>query len=149
MSAYVLWDTDKQTGEPGHIENEKMCEFLSLPSFREGVIAKVGLVVIERIRSYGQQVGNDTLETCEWVGRFEQAAKGVTLPVWKIPRSDVLKAFSIEKKGADRWLKECMVERFGMAHKRSKSGSLTVPGWSDHNFAALGVAVLAEERMTR
>lgn len=32
------------------------------------------IVVIERISSYGMAVGRNVFETCEWVGRFTQAA---------------------------------------------------------------------------
>lgn len=33
------------------------------------------IVVIERISSYGMAVGRNVFETCEWVGRFTQAAR--------------------------------------------------------------------------
>lgn len=38
-------------------------------------LEKYDLVVIERLASYGMPVGRNVFETCEWVGRFTQAAQ--------------------------------------------------------------------------
>ncbi len=142
-SGYCYWDRDNEIAhDHGKVSNEKLLDMLKTCSDTVG---------IERVRSYGQQVGNETLDTCEVIGAFENEAKRhAGVQVFKIPRPDILKHFGIEKKGSDKWLKEWLYDHYPKVFpgaKRNKTGSLTLPGWSDHDLAALAVAVYCGERL--
>lgn len=66
-SGYVFMESE--TYKPirfGKEENSSVLLMLQLSAYEE--------LVIERIASYGMAVGRNVFETCEWVGRFTQAA---------------------------------------------------------------------------
>ena len=67
QSAYCFIDSeDLRPLRFGKAENAEVLLVLQLE--------KYDLVVIERLASYGMPVGRNVFETCEWVGRFTQAA---------------------------------------------------------------------------
>lgn len=66
-SGYVFMESE--TYKPirfGKEENSSVLLMLQLSAYDE--------LVIERIASYGMAVGRNVFETCEWIGRFTQAA---------------------------------------------------------------------------
>jgi len=80
-----------------HVENNDLiqwigstgCHGLFLSKNINEVFHKNTLVGIERIISYGKAVGNATLDTAEWVGRFRQEAYHKFAEVDMIRRPDV------------------------------------------------------------
>ena len=66
-SAYCFVDSDTlEPGFFGKVPNEELLAYINTFTYDR--------VVIERISSYGMAVGRNVFETCEWVGRFTQAA---------------------------------------------------------------------------
>lgn len=84
-------------------------------------------LVIERVASYGMPVGRDVFETCEWVGRFTQAA----LP----RRADYL--YRREEKlhicgdsrANDANIRRALIDRFARHDLKNGKGTKKNPDW--------------------
>ncbi|MBA7500880.1 hypothetical protein ES704_03642 [subsurface metagenome] len=62
-SAFIIWDGEN-IGGFGILPNEDMLFKILEPGIEE--------LIIEKIACYGFPVGQSTLDTCEWTGRFDQ-----------------------------------------------------------------------------
>lgn len=62
-SAYIIWDGE-HIGEFCILPNEDILLKILQPNIDE--------LVIEKIACYGMPVGKSILDTCEWIGRFDQ-----------------------------------------------------------------------------
>lgn len=99
-------------------------------------------IVIEMVESYGMRfVGEETYETCVWVGRFIQVLQ--PLPVERLRRSDVKLHLLGARRGKDPDVRTALVERFG--GKAIAVGTKAMPGplfgVTRDRWAALAVAV--------
>jgi hypothetical protein len=105
--------------------------------------ALVGSIAIERIEPrYGLRMGWETIETCEWVGRFVQAAHPV--PATLLRRSDILRHLGVASKGsADSGVRAALLDRWGGLSSCRKGGPLY--GVKTHIWSALSVAVAYRE----
>lgn len=104
-------------------------------------------IAIERVRSYGQVLGNETIDTVEWYGGFVHVS---TVPVSLIPRPQILREWGVANKSSDKYLKEYLVDHYPAlfpAAKRGKTGALTVKGWESHDMSALAVAIYVGEQL--
>jgi hypothetical protein len=71
-SAWVHLDEERHVLACAKEENA-----LVLEAIRHRLIRPIGThVAIERVKARGMRLGDDTLQTCEWVGRFQQHAGG-------------------------------------------------------------------------
>src|SRR5690606_3861022 len=102
------------------------------------------VLAIEKIVSYGNIVNNDTFDTCEWIGRFQQA--------WACP-GEVVKVKRLRVKQA-LGLKGAAKDKDGNAALRSArgpKGTKKAPGptfgVAGHAWAALGVAYAAYRQL--
>jgi len=133
QSGYVLWD-GKKVIECMHTDNELI----------RGVVISGGNsiydeVAIERIRGYGIVAGDDTFDTCEWVGRFDMAAKFRNKPVQLIPRKDIKRHLCGNTTTNDKYIRQALIDRFGEVGTKKTPGPLY--GISGHLWSALAVAV--------
>lgn len=101
-----------------------------------------GSVAIEKIVSYGKAVGQETLDTCVWVGRFLHAAGGAQL----IRRVDVKKHVCHDANAKDPNIRQALIDRFGNPGTKKAPG-LTY-GLSADMWAALAVAVTAWDKFS-
>lgn len=106
-------------------------------------------VVIERLHGQGKNIGRETFEACEWVGRFVQAAgpERVTL----IRRVDLRFHWTGDTSGDDAALKRAVMDEYG--GKEIAIGSKKNPGplaiiKSPHCWQALALG-LAYQRGCR
>lgn len=137
-SAAVLFDGTR-VEQSGHFDNNEVPS----SSWESGI----ELVAIERIRCYGPSVfvGNETLETCEWAGRFyEQAVSGGPGAVW-ITRKEAVIYLTGNTKAKDPQVRGCIIDRFGGKAKAigTKKAPGPLYGVSGHAWAALAVALTA------
>lgn len=97
---------------------------------------------IERFEARGMPVGNESVETMLWTGRFIQA--------WRSPESVVLIKRSAVKsnlcgtqKAKDSNVRQAVIDRLGPPGKKSKPGPTY--GVTSHAWQALAVALTASD----
>ena len=123
--AYVVWDGQ-------HILKS---DTLPNPELLEYVVEWGAKVAIEWIVGYGLTVGSETFDTCRWVGRFEQAARGATL----LTRKEVKQHLCSNTQAKDVHIRQALIDRIGPpGTKKAPGPSYGIVG---HEWAALAVAV--------
>ena len=108
----------------------------------------LGLVVIERVQSYGIP-GSSLLRTSESVGRLQQTAESLRIPTLLMYRREALRALDVTGKGnRDSMIRQRLIEMHG-GDRRSAQGTKKEPGplygVASHAWSALAVAVAAQE----
>ncbi len=91
--------------------------------------------VIERLACYGMPVGKEVLETCEWVGRFTEAAVRARKQVNYVYRKDEKLNLCGSPKANDATIKRALIDRFAKHDLRSGKGTKATPDWF-YGFAA-------------
>ncbi|MDR4039745.1 MAG: hypothetical protein Q3W86_07460 [Evtepia sp.] len=89
-------------------------------------LEKYDLVVIERLASYGMPVGRNVFETCEWVGRFTQAAQK---PVDYIYRQDEKLYLCHDSRAKDANIRRALIDRFATHDLKNGKGTKKNPDW--------------------
>lgn len=136
-SGWAVLD-DRTVLDKGIDDNERVLRLI-----RSAVLGT--WVVIERIEPrYGQSTGWETIQACEWVGRFMEAAGDH--PVALLNRSDVLRHLRIPPKAnADSGVRAAVIDRFGGSAALRKGGALPRGEVKSHIWSALGLAVAWQE----
>lgn len=98
------------------------------------------VLAIEKIVSYGNVVNNDTFDTCEWIGRFQQAW-ACPDEVVKVKRLQVKQALGLKGSAKDKDVNAALLSAIGPKGTKKEPGPTY--GVSTHAWAALGVAYAA------
>lgn len=69
-------------------------------------------VVIERVASYGMPVGREVFDTCEWIGRYTQAALDIKRNVDYVLRQEEKIAICKSPKANDATIRKALIDRF-------------------------------------
>lgn len=93
------------------------------------------IAVIERLACYGMPVGREVLETCEWVGRFSEAACRAGKAVHYVYRQDEKMTLCHNARANDATIKRALIDRFAQHDLRSGKGTKAKPDWF-YGFAA-------------
>lgn len=130
-SGYVYWDTVSQliTGY-GILDNPKM--LLEVEDFKYDILA------IEVIRGYGIVAGDDTFDTCIWIGRFDSGSMARL-----IPRKKIKQHLCGNTTTNDKYVRQALIDRIGPQGTRKNPGPTY--GISGHMWSALAVAVTAAD----
>lgn len=96
---------------------------------------QIGVVAIEMVASYGMAVGREVFETCVWIGRYQQTALDLGLPVQITYRRDVKLHHCHSAKAKDANVTQALIDRFASGQPNRGKGTKTAPGWF-HGFAA-------------
>lgn len=118
-SAYCF--IDSETLKPttfAKIRNETLLEILEDIHYDK--------LVIERIASYGMAVGRDVFETCEWVGRFTQAARR---KVHYLYRRDEKLHICGDSRAKDANIRRALIDRFAKHDLKNGKGTKKNPDW--------------------
>ena len=86
-------------------------------------------VAIERLQNFGMPVGRTVLETCEWVGRFTQAAEAAGLPVDYVYRTEEKINLCHSSKANDATIRQALADRFAYGTPNGGKGTKKEPGW--------------------
>lgn len=121
--------------EKGKTENSKIFELLE--KYDESVP-----VAIEMVASYGMPVGMEVFDTCVWIGRFAQAAKGHRIEL--IYRKEEKLCLCGSLKAKDGNITQALVDRFAPGQPNKGKGTKKEPGFfygfSKDMWAAMAVA---------
>ncbi len=98
------------------------------------------LLAIERIVNYGMAVGQETFDTCIWIGRMVQVWPNPD-EVMLIQRGAVKKHVCGTGKAKDPQVREALIKMIGLPGTKKAPGPTY--GVTSHAWAALGVAVTA------
>jgi hypothetical protein len=99
------------------------------------------LLAIEEIKSYGKPVGQETFDTCVWVGRFYQASNIPDNHKRLIPRLVVKKHLCHAGDAKDPHVRQALIDRFGGSPAIKKGGALY--GIHKDVWSALAVGIVA------
>ena len=107
-SAYVLYDTlTMAIYDFGIVDNHRLLR----PIQGKGM----DRLVIEMIKSYGNIMGDSTINTCVWIGRFIQAwPSGV--PIDLVPRKTIVTTLCGHSRAKDSNVRAALIERFQGAY---------------------------------
>jgi hypothetical protein len=140
QSAWLAFDTTAGRPVPGYFGIVPNGELLEMArDWRNWSGFFVGMVVIEQVVSYGMPIGETTIETVHWAGRFAEAAFPV--PVYRVPRLAVRLALCHSTRAKDPNVRAALLDRFGgdsAIGRKASPGPLY--GFKADLFAALGVA---------
>lgn len=132
-SAYIVWD-GVEISEKGIIPNEKFLEKL-------GKFGSNWTLVIEKFECYGMAIGEESIETIFWSGRFAQRWQGFNTysRFDRIGRKCIKRHLCGSHQAKDGNIRQALIDRFG-APGTKKSPGLTY-GVASHLWAAFAVAV--------
>lgn len=148
-SAYCVVDADTlrplEFGKVGNDELLGMVRNFELPGETPEI------VVIERVASYGMIVGRDVFETCEWLGRFTEAALVREVPVAYVYRRDEKLHICGDSRAKDANIQRALIDRFAQHDLKRGKGTKKNPDWfygfAADVWAAYAVAVTYIETM--
>lgn len=98
------------------------------------------MLALELFVATNQRLGNESIETIHWCGRFHQAS-GDPDSVVLVPRSQVKRAVGVSHHGGDKEVNAALQRLIG--GKGTKANPGPCYGVSSHAWAALGVAYAA------
>jgi hypothetical protein len=152
QSGFVWLDNGVVT-QSGVKDNGDMLRWLDSDAVMQTSMMLGARLAIEMIASYGMPVGREVFETCVWIGRFVQA--------WHTPeevqlvyRKDVKLHLCGNPRAKDPNVRQALIDLFpatgggkcAQIGVKAKPGPLF--GVSSHAWPALGVAVLAQHRLS-
>jgi hypothetical protein len=70
-------------------------------------------VIIERVMPYGRVIGQETIDTARWVGRYQEASESRGIGVVLMPRRDVRRALELPPTAGDAMVRQAVIDHYG------------------------------------
>lgn len=140
QSAYVVFSSSS-VWRVETISNKELAWRLADKDVYE-IYRSVAHLVIEMVACYGKPVGEETFETCLWIGRFIEAFGG---PVTKLKRPEIKHHLCHTVKGVtDAVIRQRLLDKFGGKEKAigKKKSPGPLYGMRGDEWQALAVAVV-------
>lgn len=83
-------------------------------------------IAIERVSSYGMSVGKEVFETCEWIGRFTQAARVSPAYIYRLEEKLHI---CRDSKAKDANIRRALIDRFATHDLKNGKGTKKNPDW--------------------
>lgn len=142
-SAYCIIDNDLKPIAFDKVENDALLSLI-----REGEAPSA--LVIERIASYGMAVGKEVFQTCEWIGRFTEAALSRGWCVEYIYRQEEKLHICKDNRAKDANIRRALIDRFAQHDLKNGRGTKKCPDWfygfRADVWAAYAVAITYAEK---
>lgn len=108
-------------------------------------------VVIERVASYGMPVGREVFDTCEWIGRYTQAASDLRLKVEYVMRQEEKLTICKSPNANDATIRRALIDRFARHDFANGKGTKKTPdffyGFKADIWSAFAVGITFLDRM--
>lgn len=132
-SAFVIWNGEEITSH-GLVPNETLLNAFVCGEWAD---PNSGVMVLEKVESFGMPVGKETFRTVFWSGRF---AQGWTPKRFEeVTRREVKLHICGHVRATDANIRQALIDRFGPPGVKAHKGMLY--GLKGHEYAALAVAV--------
>ena len=142
-SAYCVMNDQFKLMEFAKLPNDEVMSCMKRWQNKE-IQDRPGIIVIERVASYGMAVGREVFETCEWIGRYTQAALE-NAPVEYIYRKDEKVYLCGDMRAKDSNIRQALIDRFAKFDYKNGRGTKNKPdyfyGVSKDVWAAIAIAV--------
>jgi hypothetical protein len=125
QSAYVIWD-GVQIIDKDLVENDTLLNILRGWPASDWPEAEQIPMVIEQIRCYGMAIGQTTLDTVFWSGRFWEAWRGEK---YLIPRMEIKKHICHNGAAKDSNIIQALADRFAYGVRNRGKGIKKEPGF--------------------
>ena len=139
QSGWVLFDGERVL-DSGTYENGAVVQLIQ----SDGARRDVRTLAIERFEARGMPMGEDSIETVIWTGRFVQAWRDPDA-VLLVKRREVKSHLCGTSKAKDPHVRQALLDLLGPVGKKAAPGPCY--GVTSHAWAALAVAVTARAKM--
>ena len=85
--------------------------------------------VIEKMKSYGNPVGDDVLDTCIWIGQMKDRIEGTGKDCHFVFRMEEKMNLCHNPRAGDSMIRHALIDRFAKGVPNLGKGSKKEPGW--------------------
>lgn len=145
QSAYVHWAQGRVI-QKGIVPNPEILDVIQGFGLGNWENAEV---VIEGLVSYGMPIGQDTLDTAVWAGRFYERAQYSDLPVNLIRRPVVKIHHCRDSRAKDKNIRQALVDKYGKPSTKADPNPVYGGDHKDkmrsHLWSAFAIATAVSE----
>ena len=123
QTAYCLMDENYRPLCKDKVENADMLRYIS-----ENYL-EIDQIAVEMIASYGMPVGAEVFETCVMVGKIEQLAESLRIPVERVKRIEEKQFICFDSRAKDANIRRGLIERFAQHDMKNGTGTKKNPDW--------------------
>lgn len=121
----------------GKIANEEILNVINSLSSDD-------VVVLEQFKSYGMAIGQSTMDSIQWNGRFIQRALDKGMRVDLVARMEEKMCLCNSSKAKDGNIRQALIDRFGEVGTKKNPGFFY--GFAKDAWSAMAIAVTWKER---
>ena len=137
-TGYCIVDADTLTPQKfGKVANEEVLDIINTLSAGD-------VVVLEQFKSYGMAIGQSTIDSIQWNGRFIQRALDKGMRVDMVARMEEKMCLCNTSKAKDGNIRQALIDRFGEVGTKKNPGFFY--GFAKDAWSAMAIAVTWSDR---